>query len=70
MVVTVKTLNGNEVGKTFYTYYLDEDEEAMARVVNSERLQWDCFKEFKNQQGASQGSGENSTSKFFICLGV
>ena len=67
-MVTVKTLNGNEVGKTFYTYYLDEDEDLMTRLVNSKKLQWDCFNEFKNQQGASQGSEENSTSKFFICL--
>lgn len=52
-----------EVGRTLYTYYRDEDEDAMERVVQSKRLQWRYFTEFDEEQTANQGRGKTNAAE-------
>lgn len=64
VVASMETPNGNEVGRTLYTCYLEEDEEAMERVINSTKLQWKYFTQFSEQQEAYQGRIENDGTNY------
>lgn len=58
VVVIIRTpADGLEVGKTLYTYYQNEIEDAIERVVYSKQLQWKYFTEFYEEQTANLGGG-------------
>ena len=64
VIVIIRTpADGLEVGRTLYTYYRDEIEDAMERVVKCPRLAWDCFTEFHEEQTADQGGGTTNAAE-------
>lgn len=64
VIVIIRTpADGLKVGITLYTYYRDEIEDAIERVVKCRRLAWERFTEFHEEQTANQGRGTTNAAE-------